>query len=88
MITSDLSGFSWRPLRRNHSLTAAEHRERLSRAGAAFAAFMLSVVGELIVVINRNRSDVRQKFGELCSTIKKVMGADVDPPNINTARAV
>jgi len=40
MTTSDLSGFNWSPLRRNQDLTAAEHRARMSRAGATSQAFM------------------------------------------------
>jgi len=40
-------------------------------------------------VINYNSSHVRQqKFGELWSTNKNVIGAHVDPPKINSARAV
>jgi len=40
-------------------------------------------------VINYNASHVqRQKFGELLSINKKVLGAHVDPRKINTARAV
>jgi len=78
MTTSDLSGFNWSPMRRNQDLTAAEHRARLSRAGATSKAFMatntkFNCVGQMqhkVGQVEHLSSLSGQKVDHMCFTVK------------------
>ena len=69
-------------------------RPKLSKIGRDFGQLWISIanhperIGISKIGKGSNHPAFDEKMFKLCSTNKKVIGAHVDPPMINTARAV